>query len=81
MKLCEDENPMQLWERKRPSKKIYDETKIAGYQFVNRKYPHLCMDYSKIKRKGGKYIFELEKILTQIVIELKAMIHLMTCLG
>ncbi len=60
MKLCEDGNPMQLWERRRPSQKVYDETRIAGYQFFNRKYPHLCMDYSKIKRKGEKLISRIQ---------------------
>jgi hypothetical protein len=52
MKLCVDGDPNQLWDRHRPSKEIFDETQIAGYQFRSIKYPKLCMDYSNIKKKG-----------------------------
>jgi hypothetical protein len=54
MKLCVDGNPDQLWERHRPSKQIFDETQISGYQFRNRQHPNLCLDYTKINKKGKK---------------------------
>jgi hypothetical protein len=52
MKLCVDGDVNQLWERHRPSRAIYEETGISGYQFKSKKYPDLCLDYSKIKKKG-----------------------------
>jgi len=52
MTLCIDGNTQQQWDRHRPSRTIFEETQISGYQFRSKDYPNLCLDYSKIKKKG-----------------------------